>query len=47
MKRLGIITGGGDCGGLNAVIKGAALMGHRFGIEASSSPTDTPDSTTW
>jgi len=34
MKKLGIITGGGDCGGLNAVIKGAALMGNRFGIRS-------------
>jgi 6-phosphofructokinase 1 len=34
MKRIGIITGGGDCGGLNAVIKGAALMGLRFGIQS-------------
>jgi 6-phosphofructokinase 1 len=34
MKKIGIITGGGDCGGLNAVIKGAALMGHRFGIRS-------------
>ena len=34
MKRIGIITGGGDCGGLNAVIKGAALMGYRFGMRS-------------
>ena len=26
MKKIGIITSGGDCGGLNAVIKGAAQM---------------------
>ncbi len=26
MKRIGIITSGGDCGGLNGVIKGAAYM---------------------
>ena len=26
MKRIGIITSGGDCGGLNAVIKGVAQM---------------------
>ena len=32
MKRIGIITSGGDCGGLNAVIKGAALAAHRRGI---------------
>jgi 6-phosphofructokinase 1 len=32
-KRLGIITSGGDCGGLNAVIKGAAQMANSLGIE--------------
>ncbi|MBZ4219472.1 MAG: 6-phosphofructokinase, partial [Chlorobium sp.] len=26
MKRIGILTSGGDCGGLNAVLKGAAMM---------------------
>ncbi len=34
MKRIGIITGGGDCGGLNAVIKGVAQMGHKLGIRS-------------
>ena len=29
MKNIGIITGGGDCGGLNAVIKGAAQMANK------------------
>ncbi len=33
MKRIGIITSGGDCGGLNAVIKGAAKMAGSMGIE--------------
>ncbi len=33
MKRIGVITSGGDCGGLNAVIKGAALMAASLGIE--------------
>jgi 6-phosphofructokinase 1 len=28
LKKIGVITGGGDCGGLNAVIKGAATMAH-------------------
>jgi len=32
MKKIGIITSGGDCGGLNAVIKGAAFMAHEKGI---------------
>ena len=32
MKKIGIITSGGDCGGLNGVIKGAALMAHKQGI---------------
>lgn len=33
MKRIGIITSGGDCGGLNGVIKGAAQMAQSLGIE--------------
>ncbi|MFW6311859.1 MAG: 6-phosphofructokinase [Nanoarchaeota archaeon] len=33
IKKIGIITSGGDCGGLNAVIKGAAGMGNKLGIE--------------
>ncbi len=33
IKRIGVITSGGDCGGLNAVIKGAAQMAHSMGIE--------------
>jgi len=32
MKKIGIITSGGDCGGLNAVIKGVAQMAHNNGI---------------
>jgi len=32
MKRIGIITSGGDCGGLNAVVKGAAQMAHKSGM---------------
>ncbi len=32
-KAIGIITSGGDCGGLNAVIKGAASMAIASGIE--------------
>ncbi len=31
MKKIGIITSGGDCGGLNAVIKGAAQMANDKG----------------
>lgn len=34
IKKIGIITSGGDCGGLNAVIKGAAKKAHSLGIEA-------------
>lgn len=34
IKKIGIITSGGDCGGLNAVIKGAAQMTVSFGCEA-------------
>ncbi len=33
-KSIGIITSGGDCGGLNAVVKGAASMAIAYGIEA-------------
>ncbi len=32
MKKIGIITSGGDCGGLNGVIKGAAQMAHNEGL---------------
>ncbi|MFT4303506.1 MAG: 6-phosphofructokinase [Candidatus Woesearchaeota archaeon] len=32
MNRIGIITSGGDCGGLNAVIKGIASMANALGI---------------
>ncbi len=32
MKKIGILTSGGDCGGLNAVIKGAALMANQQGV---------------
>ena len=32
MKKIGIITSGGDCGGLNAVVKGAAQMAQAQGI---------------
>ena len=31
MKKIGILTSGGDCGGLNAVIKGAAQMANHKG----------------
>ena len=33
-KSIGIITSGGDCGGLNSVIKGAALMAKSYGIDS-------------
>ncbi len=33
IKRIGIITSGGDCGGLNAVIKSVAREAYAFGIE--------------
>jgi len=33
IKRIGIITSGGDCGGLNAVIKGTTQMAQSMGIE--------------
>ncbi|MGE5893905.1 MAG: 6-phosphofructokinase [bacterium] len=34
MKRIGVITSGGDCGGLNAVIKGVAREAYAHGIES-------------
>ncbi|MBI5633502.1 MAG: 6-phosphofructokinase [Nitrospirae bacterium] len=34
MRRIGIITSGGDCGGLNAVIKGVAREAYALGIES-------------
>jgi 6-phosphofructokinase 1 len=34
IKRIGIITSGGDCGGLNAVIKGVARKAYDMGIES-------------
>ena len=33
IKKIGIITSGGDCGGLNGVIKGAAAMSNSLNIE--------------
>ncbi len=33
MKKIGVITSGGDCGGLNAVVKGAAQMAHKQGMQ--------------
>ncbi len=38
IKRIGLITSGGDCGGLNAVLKGAARMAESMGIEAMIIP---------
>lgn len=38
IKKIGIITSGGDCGGLNAVITGAVRMAHHHGVEACIIP---------
>ncbi|HUV30527.1 MAG TPA: 6-phosphofructokinase [Acidobacteriota bacterium] len=38
MNKIGIITSGGDCGGLNAVVKGAAQMATRRGAIAYAIP---------
>lgn len=38
MKNIGIITSGGDCGGLNGVIKGAALAALAKGLTAHIIP---------
>jgi len=34
MKKIGVITSGGDCGGLNAVIKGIAMAARSKGINS-------------
>jgi 6-phosphofructokinase 1 len=34
IKKIGVITSGGDCGGLNAVIKGVARFAYSRGIES-------------
>jgi len=34
MKKIGIITSGGDCGGLNAVVTGAAYMARNLNMSA-------------
>ena len=39
MKRIGIITSGGDCGGLNGVIKGAAYMALAHGASCFIIPS--------
>ncbi|MDD4013684.1 MAG: 6-phosphofructokinase [Candidatus Omnitrophica bacterium] len=33
MKKIGVLTSGGDCGGLNAVVKGTAQMAASLGIK--------------
>ncbi|RME31614.1 MAG: 6-phosphofructokinase, partial [Candidatus Zixiibacteriota bacterium] len=38
MSRIGVITSGGDCGGLNGVVKGAAQMAGRKGLSAYAIP---------
>ena len=38
IKKIGIITSGGDCGGLNAVIKSVARKAYSMGIEADVIP---------
>lgn len=38
IKRIGIMTGGGDCPGLNAVIRAVVLMADKYGIEVIGIP---------
>ena len=38
IEKIGLITSGGDCGGLNAVVKGAAQMATRRGISTLAIP---------
>ncbi|OLN26213.1 6-phosphofructokinase [Desulfosporosinus metallidurans] len=33
MRKLAVLTGGGDCPGLNAVIRGIAKSAHQYGLE--------------
>ena len=33
MKKIGLITSGGDCGGLNGVVRGASAMANAMGAE--------------
>lgn len=33
IRNIGVITSGGDCGGLNAIVKGAAAMANSLGIK--------------
>ncbi|MEG2073682.1 MAG: ATP-dependent 6-phosphofructokinase [Angelakisella sp.] len=38
VKRIGLMTGGGDCPGLNAVIRSVVLMADKYGIEVVGIP---------
>lgn len=38
VKRIGIMTGGGDCPGLNAVIRAVVLMADKYGAEVIGIP---------
>lgn len=38
VKRIGLMTGGGDCPGLNAVIRSVVLMADKYGIEVIGIP---------
>ncbi|MEM3808080.1 MAG: 6-phosphofructokinase, partial [Nitrososphaerota archaeon] len=33
MSRIGVLTGGGDCPGLNAVIQGIVIRAAQYGYE--------------
>ena len=43
MKRLGILTGGGDAPGLNAVIRAVAKVADAEGVSFTVSETGTAD----
>ncbi len=38
VKKIAVLTSGGDCGGLNAVVKGAAAMASSMGIKCYAIP---------
>lgn len=38
VKKIGIMTGGGDCPGLNAVIRAVVMMADKYGVEVIGIP---------
>ena len=38
IKKIGILTGGGDCPGLNAVVRAVVLMAKHYGVQVIGIP---------